>query len=112
MLAKLAGTVGTMELNSFSSQKAKKFFRIAAKCPDENTFAQLQWVSQRFSFPAGIEEQCKPKAMFAADAIAHYRAERLGEALDSAIKWMRFQPFASRPAVFASFFDEPDHARA
>ena len=103
ILAELAGTIGTMELNSFSSSKAKKCFRIAAKCPDENTFAKLQWVSQRINVLETIEDECRPNATFEAEAIAYYHAERFDEALNSAINWARFQPFTSRSAVFASF---------
>jgi len=102
-LAELAGTIGTLELNSQSTRRAKEAFRLAARCPNENTLAQLQWISNRLSVPVNIEASCRPEATFEADAIAHFRAEEYEQALDSAVKWMRFQPFTTRPADLASF---------
>ena len=103
ILAELAGTVGTLELNSQSTRRAKEAFRLAVRCPNENTLAQLQWISNRLSVPVNIEPSCRPEATFEADTIVHFRAEEYGQALDSAVKWMRFQPFTARPAVLASF---------
>jgi tetratricopeptide (TPR) repeat protein len=103
LLTELAGTIGTLEVNSQSIRRAKDAFRLASKCPNENSLAQMRWISNRCSIPLSMEASCKPDATFEADAIAHYRAEEFQGALDAAVKWMRFQPFSARPAILASF---------
>ena len=76
---------------------------MAAKCPDENTLSQLQWISPRLTVPIERDSSRRPEATFEADALTHFRANEYGDALNSAIMWMRFQPFSARPAVLASF---------
>lgn len=103
VVSELAGTMGTLELNAGSTHKARAALRLAGKCPDENTLAQLRWLSPRISVQIEPVQNCSTIAAFEADAITSFRFSDFSNSLAAAINWMRFQPFSAKPASFASF---------
>lgn len=114
-LSELAGTVGTFEMKSQSVKRAKRAFRVAAECPTENTLAQIAWASRFLKSLDPFPKDCKTAHSYEADAITQFRSERYFDALESAEKWLRFQPFSSRPAIFASYIagvSVEDHIRS
>lgn len=114
-LSELAGTVGTFEMKAQSVKRAKRAFRVAVECPTENTLAQITWASRFLQSLDPLVEDCKTGHSYEADAITQFQSERYFDALESAEKWLRFQPFSSRSAIFASYIagvSLEDHGRS
>ena len=102
-LAELAGSIATWELLHGSRKKGKKALALATACPDENTYAQMQWLALISGQSIDLAESSRPLCTFEADTCSLMEKFSYREALASALNWMSFQPFAERPAVAASY---------
>jgi len=100
-LAELYGTMGTLEMTHGGNKKGKKLFKSALIDPNENTLAQAEWVSQNIGLT--IERTSKVNAAFEADSRRFFYDEKYKEALEEALKWLRFQPFCSHPVEQATY---------
>ena len=101
-LNELAGSLSTLEGMSGSERKAKALLHQALREPNENTLAQMEWLGRSLR-----EEVTRPQkeiiARFEADAWLRYREGKYNESLETAKQWLHYQPFSSRPAIFASY---------
>jgi Tfp pilus assembly protein PilF len=100
-LSELFGAIGTFEVSNGKNKIAKKLFRNALIDPNENTVAQVEWISRGIGF--NFERTQKVEASFEADARRFYRDKEYKEALASSLKWLRYQPFSSQPAQSATY---------
>ncbi|MBU1702310.1 MAG: hypothetical protein KJ970_09695 [Candidatus Eisenbacteria bacterium] len=98
----LVATLSTLEARHGSARKAKKLIPQALQDPNENTVAQIEWLGVALR-----QEVARPSqivvATYEADARRSLRAGEFEQALGYAKGWCRFQPFASRPVILASY---------
>ena len=100
-LSEVAASLSTIETKSGSRKKAKRLIHQALEAPSENALAQVEWLAthRHTEAPGEISLQ----ANFEAEARHLHRAKQYARSLEAAEKWVRFQPFSSRPLVFATF---------
>lgn len=101
-LNELAGTLSTLETHHGTIRKSKKLMKQALVDPNENTVAQAVWLA-----PSLGKELVRPKedviAPYEAYARLHLREQEYKQSLEASKNWYKFQPFTSRPVVFASY---------
>ena len=100
-LAELFGTIATLEAKSGANNKAKKLFKNALIDPNENTVAQAFWMSPQIGLHVDLSN--KAEASFEADGRYYFSIGNYKDALESTIKWLKFQPFCSHPVISASY---------
>jgi tetratricopeptide (TPR) repeat protein len=101
-LAELNASIATIECNFGNLKKGKKLINNALITPNENTLAQIQYLSNRNNFvftPQQFEVPCR----FEADALNYLYTYQYKEVIAETRKWFDFHPFSSRPAVLNSF---------
>ena len=102
-VSELSGAIGTLDHESGSRKDVRRMFERALRDPTENTVAQAAWMSRhRQSFALPIEGLVVPRA-FEASAWAAVAEGEFNSALEHAWKWLRDEPFATRPAMFGSW---------
>ena len=101
-LAELYGTMGTLEFNSGSSRKAKRFFKNALIDPNENTITQAEWIAPKMG-TTYERKNVKTPTLFEANARMNLKNGNYRKAIEAAWKWLEYQPYSSRPSVFGSY---------
>ncbi|WP_297337352.1 hypothetical protein [Algoriphagus sp.] len=103
-LTELSSSLGTLEFKDGSFKKAKGFFEKSMKMPNDNSLAQLEWVSkdeQRFQInPFQFDKVINP---FEARALELYERGNWKDAFYNSIKWFLDMPFSKRPALLGSY---------
>lgn len=103
-LTELASSLGTLEFKDGSYKKAKRFFEKSLLAPNDNSLAQLEWVSRddgRFKFnPLLFENVINP---FEARALEFLHRGNWNLAFENTIKWFLDVPFSKRPVVMGSY---------
>ncbi|MBL7791194.1 MAG: hypothetical protein JNK77_02635 [Saprospiraceae bacterium] len=103
-LTELYSSLGTLEFNDGSFKKAKQLFNKSMIQPNDNTLAQMEWVSKedsRFSFnPFVYETVINP---FEAYALDHYENGNWEGAFYNCVKWFLDMPFSKRPILLGSY---------
>ncbi len=103
-LTELYSSLGTLEFKDGSFKKAKAHFDKSMLKPNDNTLAQLEWVSKedsRFSInPFSFENVINP---FEAFALEHYEKGNWKDAFYNCIKWFLDTPFSKRPVLLGSY---------
>jgi len=101
-LNELTGTLGTLEARHGEIRKSKKLMRQALLDPNENTFAQSVWLARKLG-----QELMRPNedilAAYEANARFHLHEYEFRQSLEASKKWSEFQPFSSKPVIFASY---------
>ena len=101
--AELAGALATLELEAGSHRAARKLFRLSLEDPTDNSVAQAQWASRRFT------EFVVPRANLNILRGYEARARRAmveqdwSQAVSEAWSWLEDEPFSSHPAIFGSY---------
>jgi tetratricopeptide (TPR) repeat protein len=102
-ISELASALGTLELHAGNIRFVRRFFRQALESPTENAVAQAAWVSRRVGNididPRAFETPNSYEAL----AWSNITAGHWSESLNSAVNWLRDEPFSKRPAVFGSW---------
>jgi len=101
-LTELASALGTVELFSGSSKRAKTLFRASLNAANENAIAQAEWASGRL---AGVSPQRHEMEMPLAYEARTRRDVEKGEwatAVANSWSWFYDQPFAVGAAIFGS----------
>lgn len=103
-LTELSSSLGTLEFKDGSFKKAKSFFDKSMRKPNDNSLAQLEWVSKeerRFQInPFHFDKVINP---FEARALELYERGNWKEAFSNSIKWFLDMPFSKRPALLGSY---------
>jgi tetratricopeptide (TPR) repeat protein len=104
-LSELSSALGTLEFNSGSNSKAKKFFRQSLLAPNDNSLAQAQWISRSMS---GLRVNAQATNVqvaraFEANAYQCCASADWQGAADASLLWLVDQPFSSRPARMAAY---------
>jgi tetratricopeptide (TPR) repeat protein len=102
-VTELASAIGTLEWNAGSHKRGRKLLRQSLIAPTDNVVAQAEWFARAdgalVSATSTLE---RPENMEA----RYWRALSNGKwdaALAEAVAWQEDEPYASRPAVNASF---------
>lgn len=103
-LTELASSVGTLEFKDGSFKKAKAFFKQSMIDPNDNSLAQLEWISKddkRFQInPFQYNNVINP---FEARALDLFEKGQWKDAFYNTIKWFLDMPFSKRPAMLGSY---------
>lgn len=103
-LTELSSSLGTLEFKDGSFKKAKGFFEKSMRMPNDNSLAQLEWVSkdeQRLQVnPFQYDKVINP---FEARALELYERGNWKDAFYNSIKWFLDMPFSKRPALLGSY---------
>jgi tetratricopeptide (TPR) repeat protein len=103
-LTELSSSLGTLEFKDGSFKKAKDFFDKSMRIPNDNSLAQLEWVSKdekRFQInPFEFDKVINP---FEARALESYERGNWKDAFYNSIKWFLDMPFSKRPALLGSY---------
>ncbi|SIQ67632.1 tetratricopeptide repeat protein [Maribacter ulvicola] len=103
-LTELTSSLGTLEFKDGSYKKAKQFFEKSLLAPNDNSLAQLEWVSnddKRFKFnPLNFENVINP---FEARAMEFLSRGNWELAFNNTIKWFLDMPFSKRPIILGSY---------
>ena len=103
-LTELYSSLGTLEFSDGSFKKAKQFFDKSMIQPNDNSLAQMEWVSKedsRFRFnPFAYESVINP---FEAYALDYYENGSWKDAFYNCIKWFLDVPFSKRPIILGSY---------
>ena len=102
-ISELASGLGTLELASGSTRKAKKLFSSALVAPNDNALAQVGWAARHM--PGFEFSPLNTKVPFSYEAMTQYYMQNAewDKALEQAVNWLQDQIFSSRPAVRASY---------
>lgn len=103
-LTELTSSLGTLEFKDGSFKKAKGLFNKSMKRPNDNSLAQLEWVSKdehRLQInPFKFDQVINP---FEARALEFYERGDWDNAFYNSIKWFLDMPFSKRPVLLGSY---------
>lgn len=103
-LTELTSSLGTLEFKDGSFKKAKGFFDKSMKMPNDNSLAQLEWVSkieQRLQInPFKYDKVINP---FEARALESFERGDWKNAFYNSIKWFLDMPYSKRPVLLGSY---------
>ncbi len=103
-ITELTSSLGTLEFKDGSFKKAKKIFEKSMRMPNDNSLAQLEWVSkdeQRFQInPFNYDKVINP---FEARALELYERGNWKDAFYNSIKWFLDMPYSKRPVLLGSY---------
>lgn len=116
-ISELASELGTMDFISGQSKRGKRKFKQAIVHPVENAVAQIAWSHNHVhgvgeivnNIPNTIENDYESKVELGKFSLDWVDTVKLAE------EWLKYQPFASEPAVLCSFYYieyEGDNERA
>ena len=102
-LTEVSSSIGTLEFKSGSIKKAKKYFDLSLESPNDNSLAQIEWVSKedsRFKInPFNFSNVINP---FEAYALDSYKSGNWNDSFYNCIKWFLDVPFSKRPVLLSS----------
>jgi tetratricopeptide (TPR) repeat protein len=100
----LASSIGTLELKNGSFKKAKTFIDQSLVKPNDNSLAQLEWLSQednRFILPpSAFRNVANP---FEALALDFFNKGLWNDAFKSTLNWYLDLPYSKRPVILGSY---------
>jgi tetratricopeptide (TPR) repeat protein len=100
--SELMVSVGTVEINSGSSRRAKKLLHKALRDPTENALAQAEWMATQLGADI-VTLGDKVPASYEAQAHRFYYEKKFAESLKASEMWGRFQSLSSRPVILSTF---------
>lgn len=103
-LTELSSSIGTLEFENGSFKKAKPFIDLSRVAPNDNSLAQLEWLSKKeskFQFQPNLSERVVNP--FEAMAYENFQKGRFMEAFYSCINWYLDFPYSKRPLIFGSY---------
>tara|TARA_B110001454_G_scaffold181094_1_gene174952 strand:- start:3559 stop:4983 length:1425 start_codon:yes stop_codon:yes gene_type:complete len=101
--SELASAIGTIESKSGLIKSARKYMRTALINPTENSIAQAVFLAPNLGvFDLG-QSLLNSKVSFEAESRLSFQAGKYRESLELVKKWLKFQPFSSRPAIMGSY---------
>jgi tetratricopeptide (TPR) repeat protein len=113
-LSELACAVATLEMDSGTNRKARKYFTQALLKPTENALAQLKWAERNLKANFETDQHLgQSHNAFEANFWASYYRADLVNARQFAGRWLAQEPFSKRPATMLSFLfgllDDHEH---
>lgn len=103
-LSELRSSLLTLEYSEGSNKQAKKYFSQALRNPNDNSLAQLEWLSHQdkiFAFEA-VEYKTVVNA-FEALAFDSFRENEWESTIDHCVYWFLDMPYSKRPIMLGSY---------
>lgn len=101
-LTELAAAVGTVEHNNGRHKSAKKMIAQSLLDPNENSIAQAIYISQQDNKIKLSDEILNRPLTYEARARRHFADAAWKESMQQSLRWLRDEPFDSRPALLGS----------
>ena len=103
-ISELACSIGTLQLSMGKDKEAKKMFKEAIIEPNDNSAAQLQWISKNVTKIQEIEKLNteKIKNNYEFETIQKCYLEEFEDALKNAEKWINDELITTNPNLVAS----------
>ncbi len=101
-LTELAAAVGTVEHNNGRHKSAKKMIAQSLLDPNENSIAQAIYISQQDGKIKLSDEILNRPLTYEARTRRHFADADWKESMQQSVKWLRDEPFDSRPALLGS----------
>lgn len=98
----LNASLATLEFTHGKIKKAKKFIKTALVSPNENTLAQAEYLSRNIYLRVNSGIYDVP-FNYEARMWEDLRSGQFKEAQGNAIKWMKYQPFSSKPVILSTY---------
>ena len=102
-LSELASAVATLEQESGSMKKSRRFFRQSLEKPTENSIAQAAWASTRDSGIRVEKRWLDVEGAFEARSQVFHKNSDWLSVVDACRSWQSDQPFSSQPSALASY---------
>jgi len=100
----LLSSLGTLEFNAGSYKNAKKLFEKSMLSPNDNSLAQLEWISKDDSrFKINLFDFKNVINPFEAYALDHYEKGEWKNAFYNCLKWFLDMPFSKRAILLGSY---------
>jgi len=101
-LAELRAAIATTEMGAGGDKRARRLFESALISPTENALAQVRWAEQQMQreivdTPVAVKRDYEAQARF---YLSHQNWDAAGIEIK---KWLRDEPFSTRPAIIGSF---------
>jgi|LSQX01.3.fsa_nt_gb tetratricopeptide (TPR) repeat protein len=105
-LTELLSSIGTLEFYEGSLKKSKELFRKSLIAPNDNSLAQIEWISKEdrsFQFET---QNIKIKNPQEANAIKSFEESNWNQTLYYTDRWLSDIPYSTRPVLLGSFVAE------
>lgn len=103
-LTELSSSLGTLEFGAGSFKSAKKFFEKSMLAPNDNSLAQLEWISKYDTrLKINLDDHNDVVNPFEAYAIDQYLKGNWKDAFNNCLKWFLDMPFSKRPILLGSY---------
>ncbi len=105
-ITELSSSLGTLEFYEGSSKKSKGFFRKSLLAPNDNSLAQVEWISKEDRSLQFNTDKITIKNPQEAYAIKSFEDCNWNRALHYSESWLNDIPFSTRPVLIGSFVAE------
>lgn len=105
-LTELSSSLGTLEFYEGSNKKAKGFFKKSLISPNDNSLAQIEWIStedRSFQFDTSQFNINNQQEAFALNS---FENSNWNQALFYSESWLKDIPYSTRPVLIGSFVAE------
>jgi Tfp pilus assembly protein PilF len=99
----LASAVGTLEYNNGKLKNARKLFNQSLIQPNDNSLAQIMWMSENLNGLNINDYQYNLPLAFEANAVHSYETGNFQQSFDEAMRWHDDEPYSTRPIKVASY---------
>jgi len=101
-ITELAASLGTLEFFHGNRKKTKKMLNKSLISPNDNSLAQVEWISNKgYNFLINPNDY-KIKNKYEALTLDNYYNNNFDEALKNSIAWFCDMPFSKSPIMFSS----------
>lgn len=105
-LTELSSSLGTLEFYNGSNKKARGLFRKSLIAPNDNSLAQIEWIStedRSFQFDTSKVKIKNPQEAYTLNS---FENGFWNQALNYSEKWLTDIPYSTRPVLIGSFVAE------
>lgn len=102
-ISELASMVGTIEMFTGSTRKAKKFVQKSLISPNDNSLAQAEWLSRHIDNIEFSPWLDKVDFAYEAKAFEYLNEKKFTDSLRESCNWVIDQPFSSRAIQLSSY---------
>lgn len=104
-LTELTSSLGTLEYFNGSLKDTKKLFNLSLKHPNDNSLAQIEWVSNHSKKSLINFDLINYKNVIAHEAFAidNYERGLWNNALENTINWIMDIPYSKTPVILGSY---------
>ena len=102
-ITELAGALATLEMAAGKDRRARQLFRLSLADPTDNSVAQAEWASYRYTGLDAPYIHLDIRYGYEARARHAFSRGEWPQAVSESRNWLLDQPFSTEPAVFGSY---------